>query len=361
MRAIAIRPGVKGSARLIDAPTPDVSAGDVRVQVIRLGIDGTDVELDRGEYGEAPAGESELIIGHESLGRVERVEAGVSGFEVGDIVVALVRRPDDCGPCSRGEPDLCIKGQYTERGIKGQHGFLADFYVERPEFLVKLSPRLQEVGVLLEPVSVVEKALRHAWAMQGRMRAWEPSKALVLGAGPIGLLAAMLLRLRGLETVVYARTPSEVTAARLQELGARYVAKEDPSGTVAVHLGALPERFGPFDFVLEATGAASVVMGAMRIIGPNGVLALASVTGGEAPMEICPACLNLDLVLGNKVVFGTVNANRVDFEAGVRHLEEALARWPGWLEGLITRRVPLERFREAFRREPNDVKVVIEL
>lgn len=361
MKAVAITPGAEGSARLIETPTPEVEPGSVRVRMIRLGIDGTDLELDHGGYGEPPAGESELIIGHESLGRIDSVGAGVTGLARDDLVVALVRRPDDCGPCTAGEPDLCVEGTYTERGIKGRHGFLAEYYVERPEFLVRVPERLREVGVLLEPLSVVEKAIRHAWKMQERMRSWTPRKALVLGAGPIGLLAAMLLRLEGLATIVYARSPDATMSSRVEEIGARYIAKEDPTGAVAVHLGELPERHGPFDFILEATGAASVAMGAMRIIGPNGVLCLASITGGEAAMEICAACLNLELVLGNRVVFGTVNANRVDFEAGVRHLDATAERWPRWLDGLITRRVPLERFREAFERRPNDVKVVIEL
>jgi glucose 1-dehydrogenase len=273
----------------------------------------------------------------------------------------MVRRPDDCLPCRSGEPDMCLEGGYTERGIKGRHGFLSELYVEKPEYLIKIPAHLRDVGVLLEPLTVVEKGVRHAWSLQRRMRAWEPRKALILGAGPIGLLGALLMRLKGLETFVYGREPSATTEAKLREIGATYVSKQDPSGTVVHHLGALPEEHGPFDFILEATGAASVSMGAMRILGLNGVLCLASVTGGEAPMEICASCLNLELVLGNRVVFGTVNANRVDFETGAKDMAEAATRWPGWLDGLITRRVPMERFREAFERRPGDVKVVVDV
>ena len=226
---------------------------------------------------------------------------------------------------------------------------------------MKLPAQLADVGVLLEPLTIVEKGLRHAWRMQERMRSWEPRKALVLGAGPIGLLGALLLRLKGLDTFVYARDPDAGIAARLSEIGASYVAKKDRSGATVNHLADLPSRFGPFDFILEATGAASVAIGAMRIIGLDGVLCLASVTGGESPMEICASCLNLELVLGNRVIFGTVNANRVDFENGVHDLAEATARWPGWLDRLITRRVPFERFRAAFERGPGDLKVVVEV
>lgn len=329
--------------------------------MLHVGIDGTDIEIDRAEYGEAPPGQDFLIIGHESFGVIDAVGAGVREFKPGDSVVAMVRRPDDCGPCKSGEPDMCIKGQYTERGIKGRHGYMAEYYVEAPEYLVRVPPELREVAVLLEPVSVVEKGVRHAWAIQGRMRDWQPKRALVLGAGPVGLLAAMLVRLRGLETIVYSRRPSPAHDAKVQELGGRHVAKLDERGQIVNHLGALPEKFGPFDFLFEATGAPSATMGAMRIIGPDGVLCLASVTGGESPMEICASCLNMDLVLGNRVVFGTVNANRVDFENGVRDMARSLEQWPGWLARMITRRLPLDRFREGFERSPGDMKVVVEV
>ena len=361
MKAVAVLPRVKNSARVIEMAAPTRNPTEVRVRVLRVGIDGTDIEIDRAEYGEGPPGEDHLVIGHESLGRVDTVGTKVEGFAPGDHVVAMVRRPDDCHPCRSGEPDMCLEGEYTERGIKGRYGFLSEYYVEVPEYLVKLPAQLADVGVLLEPLTIVEKGLRHAWRMQERMRSWEPRKALVLGAGPIGLLGALLLRLKGLDTFVYARDPDAGIATRLSEIGASYVAKRDRSGATVNHLADLPVRFGPFDFILEATGAPSVAIGAMRIIGLDGVLCLASVTGGESPMEICASCLNLELVLGNRVIFGTVNANRVDFENGVRELAESAARWPGWLDRLITRRVPFERFREAFERGPGDLKVVVEV
>jgi threonine dehydrogenase-like Zn-dependent dehydrogenase len=361
MKAVTVTPGIPQSAKLTEVPTPIAGPGEVRVEVIRVGIDGTDVEIDRALYGEAPGGEGHLIVGHESLGRVESVGAGVSGLSVGDLVVAMVRRPDQCAPCRNGEQDMCVTGQYTERGIKGRHGYLAQYYVERPEHIVKLSTAVRDVGVLLEPLTVVEKGVRHGWKLQERMKMWEPKRALILGAGPIGLLAAMLMRLRGIDTTVYARDPNEQIASRVNELGARYISKLDVNGATVNHLGSLPSDYGPFDFVLEATGAPSVAMGAMRLAGPDGVVCLASVTGGDVPMEICASCLNLELVLGNRVIFGTVNANRIDFENGVRDLARAVEKWPGWLEKMITRRVPLERFREAFERRPGDMKVVVEI
>lgn len=256
---------------------------------------------------------------------------------------------------------MCITGKYTERGIKGRHGFLSEYYVESPQYLIKMPSALKEVGVMLEPLTVVEKGIRHAWAAQTRMKAWQPKKALILGAGPIGLMAAMVVRLKGLDTIVYSRDPNKEISDRVSAIGARYVPKLNEKGDIVNHLGELPENYGPFDFILEATGAIQVAIGAMRIIGLNGILCLTSVTGGESPMEICAACLNLELVLGNRTIFGSVNANRLDFEQGVRDLSAGQERWPGWINSLITRRVPIDRFRETFDRKPGDMKVIVEL
>ncbi len=361
MKAIAVTPGAKNSARVVDVPIPTPAADQVRVKTIRVGIDGTDIEIDRAEYGEAPPGEKYLIIGHESFGQVESVGANVKDFALGDYVVAMVRRPDECHHCGADEQDFCISGKYTERGIKGQHGFLSEYYVESPPYLLKLPAALKEVGVMLEPLTVVEKGIRHAWAAQTRMKAWKPNRALILGAGPIGLLAAMVMRLKGLQTIVYSRDPDKNISDRVSAIGATYVPKLNEKGDVINHLAHLPENFGSFDFILEATGSAEVAVGAMRIIGLNGILCLTSVTGGISSMEICAACLNFDLVLGNRTIFGSVNANRLDFEQGVKDLVACQNRWPGWLDSLITRRVPIERFRETFERKTGDMKVVVEL
>jgi len=361
MKAVAVTPGKAQSARLIDVAMPVPTSDEVRVKTVRVGICGTDLEIDRAEYGTAPAGDDYLILCHENFGQVETVGANAKGFAPGDFVVAMVRRPDDCHHCRAGEQDLCITGDYTERGIKGRHGFLSEYYVESPQYLVKVPPSLKEVAVMLEPLTVVEKGIRHAWSAQSRMKAWQPKKSLILGSGPIGLLGAMVARLRGLDTVVYSRDPNKSIEERLSVIGATYVPKLNEKGEVVNHIGALPASFGPFDFILEATGAVQVAMAAMDIIGLNGILCLTSITGGESTMEICPECLNFELVLGNRAIFGSVNANRLDFEQGVGDLAAAQERWPGWLESLITRRVPIERFRETFERKPGDMKVVVEL
>ncbi len=361
MKGVAVTPGKEHSARLLEVPMPSPTADQVLVKVFRVGIDGTDIEIDRAEYGEAPPGDNYLIIGHESFGRIESVGPKVKDFAPGDYVVAMVRRPDDCHHCRAGEQDMCITGNYTERGIKGRHGFLSEYYVESPEYLIKIPPSLEDVAVMLEPLTVVEKGIRHAWAAQNRFRAWQPKRALILGAGPIGLMAAMIMRLKGLETIVYSRDPDKNIEGRVSAIGARYVPKLNEKGEIVNHLGKLPEKYGSFDFILEATGSAQVALGAMGIIGLNGILCLTSVTGGMSSLEICAACLNFDLVLGNRTIFGSVNANRLDFEQGVKDLVACQERWPGWLESLITRRVPLERFRETFERKPGDMKVVVEM
>jgi threonine dehydrogenase-like Zn-dependent dehydrogenase len=327
-----------------------------------VGIDGTDREIDDGLYGEAPPGEPYLVLGHESLGAIDAVGEGVTGLRRGEPVVAMVRRPGDCLACRSGEPDMCLGGEYTERGIKGRHGYLSEYYVESPRYLVPVPAGVGDAAVLLEPLSVVEKGIRHAWVtQQARMRWWKPRRALVLGAGAVGLLGTMLLRLQGIETFVYARTASATRTAQVGEIGATYVAQEDASHGVANHIGDLPGRYGPFDFLLEATGTSTTALGAMRIIGTDGILCLASITGGEREVPVCASCLNMDLVLGNKVVFGTVNAGRVDFESGAAHLAEAAARWPGWLDRLITKRVPLDRIRDALERQPGETKTVVEV
>ena len=191
MQAIAVTPRKPGSARALELPQPQATPGLVRVSVLEVGIDGTDTEIDKGEYGDAPKGQDVLVIGHEALGRVDAVGEGVSGFAVGDLVVATVRRPDGCPNCKAGESDMCLWGDYTERGIKGAHGYMAQYYADSPDFMVKIPEALRSFAVLLEPLSIVEKAIFQAWKIQERL-VWQPKKAVVLGAGPIGLLATIL-------------------------------------------------------------------------------------------------------------------------------------------------------------------------
>ncbi len=353
MQAVAVTPGVPRSARRLQLPRPPLEPGALRTRVLEVGIDGTDSEIDAGKYGAAPRGSNLLVIGHEALGRVEEVGANVGGFQPGDLVVATVRRPDDCPNCRAGESDMCLYGNYTERGIRGAHGYMGEYYSEVPEFLIKIPPSMRPFAVLLEPLSVVEKAVAQAWKLQERLH-WEPKRAVVLGAGPIGLLAVILLRLRGLEVHTYAATPSgDYRTQVIESLGAEYESVQDrPLDSLKAHLGQI-------DFILEATGASLVAFQAMAALGTNGALALTGVSAGQRRLEVPADALNLSLVLGNRVVFGSVNANRRYFEMGVGHFQEADRRWPGIFQRLITRRVPFNEFRSALDRKPEDIKTVL--
>ena len=354
MRAVAVTPGRAGSARLIEVERPEPTTGEALVRVLRVGICGTDREIVSGQVGAAPPGEDRLIIGHESLGVVQHV-SGAEGVRPGDYVAAIVRRPDGCPPCRAGQWDMCLWGRYTERGIRARHGFLTEFYAERPEFLVVVPEALRPVGMLVEPASVVAKAVGEAYAVQARLP-WQPERAVVLGAGPIGLLATLALRLRGLEVHTLDVVPPESEkAALVRACGAIYVNGRE------THLAELARRAGNLDLIVEATGVTPLAFQAMDALGTNGVLALTGVSGGSRTFEIDGNRLNFGMVLGNKVVFGSVNANRSHFEAAVRDLHAIAQRWPGLLEKLITRRVPLNAFEQALSPEPGGIKSVVEV
>jgi threonine dehydrogenase-like Zn-dependent dehydrogenase len=347
MKAIAVLPGVPNSMHLVeDAPMPtldDVPDGrGVLVQVLRVGVDGTDREINAAEYGAAPPGSPYLITGHESFGRVVAIGPKVVEVAPGDFVVATVRRPGGSIYDVIGTNDMTTDDTYFERGINLRHGYLSEYYVDDVEFIVKVANGLEKVGVLLEPTTVVEKGIAQAYEIQRRLRVWKPRKAAVMGAGTIGLLAAMVLRLRGIEVTVFGRTPKPyLNSDLLDAIGARYLS----TGDTSIADGAV--RFGPFDLIFEATGASPVVFDSMRALGKNGVLVLSSVTGGNRTIEVPADKINLEFVLGNKVMVGTVNANREYFEMGVRDLAHAESQYPGWLERLLTHPVRgLENFKK---------------
>lgn len=346
-------PGQAQSARMVTMPKPALTPGRLVMRVLEVGIDGTDTEINNAQYGEAPPGYDYLVIGHEGLSRVEAVGDGVSGLLAGDLVVATVRRPDGCVNCRAGESDMCLTGNYTERGIRRAHGYMAQFYDEIPDFLVKIPPELRSFAVLLEPLSVVEKAVFQAWKIQERM-VWQPKRAVILGAGTIGVLAAILLRLRGLEVHVYATTPEDDDRAKLiDSFGAAY-------HDVNRHpLQGLAQELGQIDYILEATGVSSVAFQAISAIGVDGVVCLVGISGGNRQIQVPGDQINLRLVIGNRVVFGSVNANRRYFEMGVRHFQEGQSRWPGIFERLITRRVAFNDFRSALDRRPTDIKTLL--
>ena len=339
MKAIAVFPGEQDSVHLAELPKPsadDVPGGrGVLVQVLRVGVDGTDREINAGEYGAAPPGYDFLVLGHESFGRVEAVGPAVTELAPGDYVVAMVRRPGKSIYDLIGSQDMTTDDTYFERGISRLHGFLTEYYVDDADHIVKVPKGAAEVGVLLEPLTVVEKGIAQAFEIQRRLKVWRPRRAAVIGAGTIGLLATLVLRLRGLEVTAFAKNPKpNLNAQLVEELGAQY---------------RVDGVSGSYDLVFECTGYAPVVFDAMGALAKNGALVLSSVTGGNHPVTVNADKLNLDFVLGNKVMVGTVNAGRDAFESGVRDLAHAQSAYPGWLSQLLTHPVRgLANCRELF-------------
>jgi threonine dehydrogenase-like Zn-dependent dehydrogenase len=358
MRAAAITPGVKDSLRVIDAPKPAPGDDEVLVRVLENGICGTDEELNSGIIGEAPLGSDYLIIGHENLGVVEEPGKNVRAFRKGDLVVATVRRPCTglCFACRTGQPDMCASTDYFERGIKGMHGYMAEYYTERPEYLVRVPPSLRKTAVLLEPLSIVEKGIEETFKVQERM-AWHPRKAMVAGAGPIGLLAIFILRDLGLEVCTFATRGRDSPKAQISEAaGARYFnVKETPIERIA-------EEHGPLDMILEATGSSEIAFEAIGLVDNGGVVCLTGLSPRKQTHPVCTDCVNMDLVMHNKAVFGTVSSNRVHFERALDRMASIERRWPNLLERMFTRRVSLEDVRKGVTgRGKDDVKVVVEI
>ena len=348
MRALTVRPGVAGSARLEDIPDPPTTDGSVLVRTRAIGVCGTDIEIIDGKYGWPPAGRDRLVLGHESLGVVEDAPDD-SGLRPGDLIVGIVRRPDPvpCRFCAAGEWDMCANGRYTERGIKEHDGYCAERFRIEPAFTVKVDPALGELGVLLEPASVVAKAWDHAERIGRRSRAWEPRTALVTGAGPIGLLASLMGRQRGLAVHVYDRATSGPKPELVRALGATY-----HSGDIST-LNTLEP-----DVVIECTGAPSVIAAMLTRSAASGVTCLAGVSSGGSTIDLDIGSVNREMVLENDAIFGSVNANRAHYEMAAQALAQADR---GWLTRLISRRVPLDRWQDAMTHQADDVKVVITL
>ena len=345
MKAITVEPHRPETTHLEDIPEPDPRGGSVLVEAVAVGVCGTDVEIVNGTYGWAPRGRPRLVLGHESLGRV--LDPGPSGvLQPGDLVVGIVRRPDPvpCPSCAVGEWDMCRNGQYTERGIKEIDGFMSERWRIEPEYAVKIDGSLGLLGVLLEPTTVVAKAWEQVVAV-GQRAFWEPQTALVTGAGPIGLLAALVARQHGLDVHVLDRAESGPKPRLVRGLGATY-----HTGTVA-GVGFQP------DVIVECTGAGEVIADSIQAIAPGGVVCLTGVGSGGRTVGLTTADVASRVVLRNNVVVGSVNANKRHwYKAG-----QVLARADrAWLAGLVTRRVPPEEFMSALQRQPEDIKVVVQ-
>jgi glucose 1-dehydrogenase len=346
MRALTVAPGIANSARVEDVPEPPAEDGSVLVRTTAIGVCGTDRDIVCGQYGWAPPGQSRLVIGHESLG-VVREAPPQAAVVPGDLVVGIVRRPDPepCPSCAIGEWDMCRNGRYTERGIKERHGFGSEYFRIEPEFLVKVDPTLGETAVLLEPTSVVAKAWDHTERIGQRARSWDPKTLLVTGAGPVGLLAALIGAQRGLEVHVLDRHEHRPKRAMVERLGGIY------------HVDTLANlRFKP-DVLMECSGAPSVVRDVLGNTAASGIVCLVGVTEPGHDFEVDVGALNRTMVLDNNTVFGTVNANKLHYEMAGEALRKAER---SWLDAMITRREPVEHWTRSLQRQPDDIKVIVE-
>src|SRR6478609_2309338 len=346
MRALTVTPGEKNTLRLRDIAEPSAGEGQVLVEVLAVGLCGTDSEIIAAEYGEAPPGQDYLVLGHENLGRVLDAPSG-SGLAAGDLVVGIVRRPDPepCKACAAGEWDMCLNGKYTEHGIKGLHGFARERWRADAQAMVKLDPGLEDVGVLLEPTTIVAKAWEQINRI-GQRAFFDPHTAVVTGAGPVGLLAALLGVQQGLDVHVFDIVKEGPKPEHVRDLGATY------------HSEPLPESGIKPNILVECTGVTPVVLDALKCRAQDAITCVTGVSGTGKQTKVDVGALNREEVLMNGVVFGSVNANRRHYHAGAKALAAADT---DWLRRLISRRVPLEGFSQAFERRTDDVKVVLDL
>ncbi len=364
MKAVGVFPA-QHEVRVVDHPEPAIAAPtEVKLRILEVGVCGTDREITSFAYGTPPAGSPYLVIGHESLGEVVEVGGAASRVKPGDLVVTMVRRPcphPECPACRAGRQDFCTTGDFAERGIKGAHGFLTEAVVDDERYMHVVPPELREVGVLTEPLTIAEKALEQVEQVQRRLP-WTTAvagtpgsrgRAVVLGAGPVGLLGAMLLVARGYRTTVYSRASGPHDKQGLaEEFGARYLPAETHT------LDDLAREVGSIDLVYEATGAARVSFEAMERLGVNGVFVFTGVPGRKAPIALDADLIMRELVLDNQVVFGTVNAGSEAYAAAIRDLGEFARRWPEAVRRVITGRFPMTAYRDLLLGAPTGIKSV---
>jgi threonine dehydrogenase-like Zn-dependent dehydrogenase len=369
MRAVGVVPGER-EVRLIEHRTPKIDgANQVKIRSLEVGVCGTDREICTFVYGSPPDGFDYLVLGHESLGEVIEVGIGVSQFKPGDLVVPSVRRPcghAHCLACREDKQDFCYTGDFTERGIKMTHGFLTEFYVDEEKYLTGVPSELRDVAVLVEPLTVAEKGLAQVRKIQQRLPWIDPKtppgqfgagkNALVLGAGPVGILGAMLLLVNGFKTCVYSRSkPPNPKSELLESIGAKYISCE------VEHVDQLAERVGNIDLVYEAVGTAKISYDVLRVLGLNGIYIFTGIPAPRPAIGIEADIIMRNLVLKNQVVVGTVNADREAFEGAIRDLGVFLKRWPQALRSLITGRYRIDQYRDLLLGKATGIKNVIAL
>jgi glucose 1-dehydrogenase len=343
VQALVTQPGHTHTTQIEEVPAVEAREGEVLVRTLEVGVCGTDREISEGLFGIAPTGESRLVLGHEALAVVER---DGYGFTRGQLVTATVRRScGHCIACAEDSPDSCLTGDYSERGITRLHGYAREHVAEDPEQLVAIPTSLGRLGVLAEPASICERALRHARTIGGR-QPWQLERALVLGAGAIGLLMTYLLRLADLEVWTASLEPENEL---VEQSGARYVSTHDQELS----------ELGKFDLVIEAAGNAQLMARTLGLLRRSGVACLLGIDPREQTVELDGRVLGVDTILENRVLFGSVNARRQDWLAAVADLDRARERWPEALEQVVTLRVPLDRFPEAFEHRGGKATLVL--
>lgn len=365
MRAIAVFPGAR-EVKIIEHEEPRITRPtEVKLRIREVGVCGTDKEICRSAYGVPPAGSDYLIIGHESLAEVVEVGPDVADLKVGDLVVATVRRPcphPECRPCQSGHQDFCITGDYAERGIKGLHGFMAEYVVDDARYMNVVPQELRDIAVLVEPATIAAKALHQTLKILQRLPWFDPKLlhqpsertyyALVLGAGAVGLLGALALRNIGFATYVYDRAPAPNARSRLVEsFGATYISEQ-----------ALPDfahLVGQVALVYEATGASQLAFRALRVLGPNSIFIFTGVPGLGAASAVDTDTIMRDLVLKNQIIMGTVNAGQEDFAQAISALDTINRRWPAAVRALIAERYPLDAYRDLLLGQPDGIKNVL--
>jgi threonine dehydrogenase-like Zn-dependent dehydrogenase len=364
MKAIAVRPGIPNSVHLAELPKPalsDVPNGrGVLVRVLKVGVDATDREINEALYGNAPPGFEFLVIGHECFGVVEAVGPAVRKVKPGDYVTCTVRRPGGSIYDRIGRSDITSEEQYYERGINLLHGYLTEYFVDDEEFIVRMPVGLKHLHVLAEPMSCAAKAVEQAFLAQKRLQVWEPKRAWVTGAGQIGLLSTLILRLRGLEVFTMARGRKPCLKAEIADgLGATYIS------TAEMTLPELAAKHGKPDLIIEATGSSAIAFETMQFLGHNGCMVWTSITGGQHKVEVPSDHVNLNWVLGNKLLVGSVNANFRHFESGIADLALGDVTFPGVIQKILTTPVRgLDSYREMMRLLVEDrdaLKVYVEV
>ncbi len=367
MKAIAVFPNQK-QYKLIDHPEPAITAPtQAKLRILDVGICGTDKEIVAFEYGTPPDGSDYLVIGHESLGEVVEVGPGVTSLKPGDLAVTMVRRPcnePSCVACRNGRQDFCYTGQFTERGIKQQHGFMTEFVVDEERYICPVPRALRDIGVLVEPLTIAEKGIAQLWDIQTRLPwacAAEPGKpkaychkALILGAGPVGLLGAMKCVLEGFETYVYSRVGgAQDRVDVVNAMGATFLSADD------LNVEQMAAKIGNIDVVYEAVGASQLAFDVLKYLGINGVFIFTGVPGRKGPNPVDTDLLMRDYVLKNQVAFGTVNANRECFENAIADLEAFNQRWPNAVRQIITQRFPIDSATDPLSGKAGGIKNVI--